>query len=142
TASGRLERAGSGAAPAGQVDRSARLLREITRRRAGLPFREAQPRRALRHVPRGPVLCIGELPHLPAGRAWRQAGGGLDSQRPFAGRQGSEVMLLKTLCMCLLLAPVAAFSAGPAPQDAKADAKAEAKPAKPVATKQAGKASD
>ena len=32
-------------------------------------------------------------------------------------------MLLKTLCMCLLLAPVAAFSAGPAPQDAKADEK-------------------
>jgi hypothetical protein len=47
-------------------------------------------------------------------------------------------MLLKTLCMCLLLVPVVAFSAEPALRDAKA----EAKPAKPVATKQAGKASD
>ena len=50
-------------------------------------------------------------------------------------------MLLKTLCVCLLLAPVAAFSAGPAPRDAKAEAK-PAKPAKSGATKQAGKASD
>lgn len=48
-------------------------------------------------------------------------------------------MLRATLCMCLLLAPVAAALAiEPAPQDAK---KAETQPAK-SATKQAGKATD
>lgn len=43
-------------------------------------------------------------------------------------------MLRATLCMCLLLAPAAAFAAEPASQDAKTD--------KSGATKQAGKASD
>ena len=47
-------------------------------------------------------------------------------------------MLRATLYMCLLLTPVAVFAAEPAPQDAKA----EGKQAKPVAKKQAGKASD
>jgi hypothetical protein len=48
-------------------------------------------------------------------------------------------MLRATVCMCLLLVPVAAFAAEPAPQDAK---KTEAQPARSGATKQAGKASD
>ena len=48
-------------------------------------------------------------------------------------------MLRATLYMCLLLTPVAVSAAEPAPQGPK---KSEAKPAKPVATKQAGKASD
>ena len=48
-------------------------------------------------------------------------------------------MLRATLCMCLLLAPVAVFAAGPVPQDAK---KTEAQATQSGAKKQAGKASD
>ncbi|GAB3098847.1 hypothetical protein [Lysobacter terrae] len=48
-------------------------------------------------------------------------------------------MLRATLCMCLLLAPVAVFAAGPVSQDAK---KTEAQATQSGAKKPAGKAND